>query len=145
MPRSRREESTPKGGHPPSRSHPAASGLPSPQGLCPSAYGLTPYRAAPSALKTTKPGASAWNSLFRPIYAALCPKGLRPSGLPGIQSALPPQPFSKGSGALKAQGLTPRKRRVKQRLRPTRAPQVSMKSRRGCQSSLQWHPHCITM
>ncbi|CAJ0902722.1 hypothetical protein R20233_04822 [Ralstonia sp. LMG 32965] len=36
----------PKGGAPPSRTHPAGFAvLPSPQGLCPSAYGLTPNRA----------------------------------------------------------------------------------------------------
>lgn len=38
----------PKGGAPPSRTHPAGFAvLPSPQGLCPSAYGLTPNRARP--------------------------------------------------------------------------------------------------
>lgn len=67
----------PKGGAPPSRTLPAGFAvLPSPQGLCPSAFGLTPKSCAPLARVLTKPGCAG-----RGCSTALQPrsKRLRPS------------------------------------------------------------------
>lgn len=75
-----------EGGAPPllEPSRPANAGLPSPQGLRPSAAnGLTPKMAAPTALTLSLTRRKRLEMLnYVSDYAALCPKGLRPSGLP---------------------------------------------------------------
>ena len=70
-------------------SRPANAGLPSPQGLRPSAAnGLTPKMAAPTALTLSLTRRKRLEMLkYVSDYAALCPKGLRPSGL--LQLSMP--------------------------------------------------------
>lgn len=90
-------------------SRPANAGLPSPQGLRPSAAnGLTPKMAAPTALTLSLTRRKRLEMLnYVSDYAALCPKGLRPSGLPLFRSQTrpPPRPIGRSVPAATPQGF----------------------------------------
>ena len=97
----------PKGGAPPSRSHPAASGLPSPQGLRPSAAsGLTPQMERLRRCGLGEPGASAWQ---KAVSSRAC-EGAKPphTPQPGRASSTACA-ILKHRGDSTAAGFTPRK------------------------------------